>query len=70
MNPIVQACPRDVIVNWATVESTAVATVSFTTASDVEHVREWIVHGSWDGAVDVVCSMCSFLTRCAAAQTV
>ena len=33
----------------------ALATVSFLPpAADVEYVHKWIVHGNWDGAVDVV----------------
>ena len=49
-----QACPQDVVVEGVVEGDAAVATVSFSSPADVEYVHKWIVHGNWDGAVDVV----------------
>ena len=49
-----QACPRDMVVEGVVEGDAAVATVSFSSPADVEYVHKWIVHGNWDGAVDVV----------------
>ena len=43
-------------VNCVMIGDAIVATLSFVPPSDLHHVRHWIVHGSWSGAVDVVCT--------------
>ena len=55
VDPIVQACPRSVVVDPFIESSAAAVAVSFIAPDDIEFAREWIVRGSWDGAMDVVC---------------
>ena len=60
---LLQACPQDVVVEGVVEGDVAVATVSFLPPADVEYVHKWILHGHWDGAVDVV-------SHCAAGMVV